>query len=79
MDKQEIEITRAVIDLANKILEDKHQERFASTKKAFYQMLVTIVIVICFAIMWLYEIHESYSYADMSIENKAIAKIESEG
>ena len=75
MDKQELEITRAVIDLANKILEDKHQERFASTKKAFYQMLVTIVIVICFAIMWMYEIHESYGYTDFEIKNEATATV----
>lgn len=74
MDKQEIELTKAVIELSNRILEDKQKEREASTKKAFYQMIVSIAILVCLGGLFLYEIHESYS--DVSITNTSQATIE---
>ena len=79
MDKQEIELTKAVIELSNRILEDKQKEREASTKKAFYQAIITIAVIICFCALWLYEIHESYDCTEFEIENKASAIIEQKG
>lgn len=74
MDKQEIELTKLVIDLSNRILEDKRKEREASVKKAFYQTIVSLAILFCLGGLFLYEIHESYS--DVSITNTSQATIE---
>ena len=79
MDKQEIELTQALLELSNKILEDKQQEREASSKKSFYQTVITVVVIICFSALWLYEIHESYDCTEFEIENKASAIIEQKG
>ena len=67
MTEKELDLTKQVIELSNKILDDKQKEREASTKKAFYQTAVTIAVIICFGALWLYEIHESY--CDVNIQN----------
>ena len=79
MDAREIELTQSVIDLSRRILEDKEKEREANKKKALYTTIITIVIIICFGVLWFYEIHESFNYSDMTIENKATATIEHKG
>ena len=74
MTEKELDLTKQVIELSNKILDDKQKEREASTKKAFYQMIVSIGILVCLGGLFLYEIHESYS--DVSITNTSQATIE---
>ena len=76
MDAREIELTQSVIDLSRRILEDKQKEREVSRRKSLYSTIVTIAIIICFGLLWLYEINKSYDYGDMTIENKATATIE---
>ena len=76
MDAREIELTQSVIDLSRRILEDKQKEREVSRRKSLYSTIVTIAIIICFGLLWLYEINKSYDYGDMTRENKATATIE---
>ena len=79
MSDKELELTKQVLELSSKMLEDKQKERDASTKKSFYQMVVTLVVIACFGALWFYEIHQSFNYTDMTIENRATATIERRG
>ena len=79
MDNQELELVRQVLELSSRILEDKQEERDASTRKSFYQTLVTAVIVICFSALWFYEIHQSYNYSEFEVKNSATAVVECKG
>ena len=79
MDSQELGLVRQVLGLSNRILEDKQEERDASTRKSFYQTLVTAVIVICFSALWFYEIHQSYNYSEFEVKNSATAVVECKG
>lgn len=76
MSDKELELTKQVLELSTKMLEDKQKERDASTKKSFYQMVVTLVVIACFGALWFYEIYQSFNYSDMTIENRATATIE---
>ena len=76
MDARELEITQSVLELAKKVIDDRAAERKADSMKHTLVFTVTICVIVVFGILWAYEIHESYNYNDMTIENKATATIE---
>lgn len=82
MEKEEIELTRSVIKLAEEMHQDRISERVASIRKynmlCFICCIVTSVFILSMCLMWIFEIRCSYDYSDFTIENKASATITSE-
>lgn len=74
MSEKEIELTKEIITLSNNVIADKEKERELNAKKSFYQLLITLAVVICFGGLWFYEIHEAYKNVSVSATASACAE-----
>lgn len=74
MSDKELELTKGIVTLSNNVIADKEKEREINAKKSFYQMLVTLAIIICFGSLWFYEIHEAYKNVSVSASASACAE-----